>query len=298
MICKNHVQCTGITYRYDIQKLYTGAVYMNYAYEQDREDQMKKSKTLALTFWLLIIVGAIGVANTLTLSFYTNSNIGTLFPGAVGSFLILYAVVRYVFRKGCPIISNLVLRRLIVLIVIIFIVSFVVIEVMIIANGNSDEMTQTDYLIILGAGLRGDRVSLTLMERLEKGIEFLTQHPDTKVIVSGGQGRGETITEAEAMRRYLVGKGIDEERIIKEDRATSTMENMKFSKEILDGQGNEGIGDITIITSDFHMLRAKMLARRNGLNPRGITCNTPIQVRINCYIREYFAFIKSLFLDK
>jgi len=260
------------------------------------EVEMKKSKPLI--FWLLLIIGAIGVTNTLALSFYTSANIGTLFPGAVGGFLMLYAVFRYVIRKGSPIISNAVLRKSIVLIVVIFIISFAIVEVLIVANGNSDEMIETDYLIILGAGLRGERVSLTLMERLERGIEFLQQYPEAKVIVSGGQGRGESITEAEAMRRYLVGKGIDEERIIKEDKATSTMENMKYSKEILDKQGDKGTGDITIITSDFHMLRAKMLAKRNGLNPRGITCNTPIQVRVNCYIREYFAFIKSFFLDK
>ncbi|HHV98796.1 MAG TPA: YdcF family protein [Clostridiaceae bacterium] len=249
-------------------------------------------------FWLMLIVGVAGVANTLALFFYTSANIGTLFPGAAGSLLIIYAVLRYIIRKGSPVISSTLLRRLIVSLAAVFLVSFVIIEAIIIVNSYSDEVVETDYLIILGAGLRGERVSLTLMERLEKGIEFLTQYPDVKVVVSGGQGRGESITEAEAMRRYLVGKGIDEERIIKEDRATSTMENMKFSKEILDKQSGKDTKDITIITSDFHMLRAKMLARRNGLNPRGITCNTPVQVRINCYIREYFAFIKSFLLDK
>jgi len=260
------------------------------------EVEMKNSKPLV--FWLLLIIGATGVSNTLSLLFYTSANIGTLFPGVVGSILMIYAVLRYLILKGSPVISNTLLRRLIVAAVAIFLTSFVVIEAIIIVNGNSDEEIETDYLIILGAGLRGESVSLTLMERLEKGIEFLTQYPDAKVVVSGGQGRGESITEAEAMRRYLVRKGIDEERIIKEDRATSTMENMKFSKEIIDMQSGRYTQDITIITSDFHMLRAKMLARRNGLNPRGITCNTPVQVRINCYIREYFAFVKSFLLDK
>ncbi len=254
-------------------------------------------KRLPLIFWLLLFAGTAGVANTLGLLFYTATNIGTLFPGAIGSFLIFYAFFRYVVHKGQPVISNVPLRRLIAIIVAIFLVSFVAVEIMIIVNGTSDEMIETDYLIILGAGLRGEAVSLTLMERLEKGLEFLKQYPDAKVIVSGGQGRGETITEAEAMKRYLVRKGIDEERIIKEDRATSTMENIKFSKEILDGQRGKDTRNITIITSDFHMLRAKMLARRNGLNPRGLACSTPIQVRINCYIREYFAIIKSLLLD-
>lgn len=256
------------------------------------------SRNKPLIFWLMIAIGTAGVLNTLALSFFTNINIGTVIPGAAGGFIIIYAIIRYGIRKGMPLVSNRMLRRIFSAAIILFAVSFIAIEGLIIADGNSHDKVKTDYLIILGAGLRGETVSLTLMERLEKGVGYLKEYPDAKVIVSGGQGRGESITEAEAMRRYLVRKGIGEERIIKEDRATSTMENIKFSKEILEKQKNGNTTNVMIITSDFHMMRAKMLAARNGLKPYGVACYTPVSVRLNCYIREYLAVIKSLLLDR
>ena len=130
------------------------------------------------------------------------------------------------------------------------------------------------------------------------GVQYLEKYSDTRVVVSGGQGQGEDITEAEAMRRFLISKGIDESRILLESRATSTMENFRFSKAIIEKESGKAVTKITFVTSSFHIARAKLLARRNGLDVRAVSCKTPNQVILKTYLREYFALFKSIFLDR
>ena len=178
-------------------------------------------------------------------------------------------------------------------------ISFVVIEGVIISNSRPDPVIEADHLIILGAGLNGDQLSWTLWERMQKGLDYLEEHPDVNVVLSGGQGPGETISEAEGMRRFLVEHGISNERILKEDRSTSTMENFRYSKEILVQQpGFQNSGNVAVITNDFHIFRSKILARRNGLIPVGIPSPTPWYLVPNVYLREYFAVVKSLIFDR
>ena len=249
-------------------------------------------------YYILMLIGVLGVLDTALASMYTGINVGTLFPGAAGSIIIIYVYIKLWVRKGQPAIQNPAIRKLVCVFVILGIMSVVFLEALISYNSSSQEDIEAEYLIILGAGLHGSEITLTLQERLIKGIEYLEKHPDAKVIVTGGLGFGETVTEAEAMERYLLSKGIAAGRIVKEDKATSTMENFVFSKEILQKTGGKDITRIVVITSDFHMLRAKLLARRVGFEPYGITCITPVSVRVNSHIREYFALIKSFLVDR
>lgn len=251
-----------------------------------------------IVYLILTGISILGVLDTVILSLYTNINVGIIFPGAAGSLFIVYIIIKRRLRNGQSLISNPFARKLIYSFCIIAFLSFALIEAIIVYNSSSQEETGTDYLIILGAGVNGNVVSQTLQERLLKGIDYLNKHPDTKVIVSGGQGFGENTSEAEAMEKYLISGGIEKMRIIKEDKSTSTMENFRFSKDILQSVDKGDTTQVMVITSDFHMLRAKMLARRAGFEPFGITCSTPVSVRLNCYIREYFALIKSYFLDR
>jgi len=194
-------------------------------------------------------------------------------------------------------IKELMLYRIIKSIFLIWIISFLLVEMAIILGGSSDESKKVDYALILGAGIDGERLSLTLYDRMNKGLEYLSNNPEAKVIVAGGQGPGEDITEAEAMRKFLVNKGINQSRIIKEDRSTSTMENIKFTKEILKSIDDRETYEIMIITNRFHLFRAKLLAKRNGLIPYGSPSSTRWYLLPKYYIREYFAVIKSLILD-
>lgn len=178
------------------------------------------------------------------------------------------------------------------------ILQFAAIECLLIYNAKSDTETRTDYLIILGAGIKGETLSLSLYERLMVGLRYLEKYPDVQVVVSGGQGRFEAITEAEAMRRFLVSSGIDESRIHLESRSTSTMENFAFSKKLIEHKTGEPVSDITYITNSFHILRSKMLAGRNGFNAHALSCKTPEQVIVQMYFREYFALFKSFLIDR
>lgn len=163
---------------------------------------------------------------------------------------------------------------------------------------NTSEVDNPDYLLILGAGLNGAQPSLTLQERLKTGLDYLNQHPELQVIVSGGQGPGETISEAEAMGIYLIDHGISQNRILYESQSTSTMENFVFSSHKLKELGIRQPVRIMIVTSDFHLLRAKMLAERNSFIPGGLPAPTPYYLMPTNLLREYCAFGKSLIFDR
>lgn len=252
---------------------------------------------------LLFFLGTIGILDTLLL-FLSNGgiNLGTILPGVLGGMLILSVVVKELFWKSILLRKDrpwfIKLRQGIISLFLIGLISFLVIEGEIIANSRPDPVVEVDYLIILGAGLNGEQLSWTLWERMQKGLNYLEAHPKVKVVLSGGQGPGEGISEAEGMRRFLVDHGIKDERILKEDQSTSTMENFRFSKEILARQaGFQNSETVAVITNDFHLFRSKILAQRNGLIPVGIPSPTPWYIVPNVYLREYFAVVKSLIFD-
>ncbi|OEH85525.1 hypothetical protein BHU72_04485 [Desulfuribacillus stibiiarsenatis] len=199
---------------------------------------------------------------------------------------------------------------IIVLILGALIISFIFIQFKIHSEKNVSEDIEVKYLLILGAGLRGDEPSLSLWYRLNEGLEYLKQYPNTKVVVSGGLGPGEQYTEAEVMKQFLVDRGITEDRIIKEERATNTKENIQYTREILlqlEQQRNTvnstfDIGtnpiQLMIITNDYHLYRSKKLAERFGFEAYGIPAKTPAVVAFKYFIREYFAVVKSFVFDR
>ncbi|WP_129599639.1 YdcF family protein [Anaerophilus nitritogenes] len=180
----------------------------------------------------------------------------------------------------------------------IWLISFFIIQGFILSDAKLDSIDEINYIVVLGAGLKGETLSQTLLYRMNKALEYLYKYPNAKVVVSGGQGRGEDISEAEAMKRFLIQKGIHESRIIKEDKSTNTLENIKFSKDMLQKTEKKEIHEIVIITNGFHLFRAKLLARRNGLISYGIPSKTEIYLLPRYYLREYFAVIKSWIFDK
>lgn len=165
---------------------------------------------------------------------------------------------------------------------------------------NISQLKDVDYEIILGAGLDGDKPSPILQERLDEGLAYLKIHPDTKVIVSGGQGSNELIPESEAMKNFLVSKGITPNRIIEEDKSKSTFQNLEFSKKILD-EKHANKDEVLIVTSDFHLFRAMEIADYLDIKNEGLPSKTPIVLRVQYMVREFPAMIKLLlqetFLD-
>lgn len=181
---------------------------------------------------------------------------------------------------------------------ILIISSFVIIQSLIIYNGVEKDMKHSDYLVVLGARVRGKVMSLALEQRMRKSLEYLEEFPNTKIILSGGQGPGENITEAEAMKKFLLSHGINEKNIIKEERSTSTAENFKYTKKILDKLDSDENVKVSVITTNFHMFRAKFLAKRVGIDVYNVPCEFHILLVPNYYMREYFAVVHSIIFDR
>lgn len=246
---------------------------------------------------LLFIIGILGILDSLILLafFSVSANLGVILPGIIGLSAVVFSLAR-LRNPGFLRIENRGVNKLLLGLVVIWAISFVVVESIIIISEHPDEAKGVDNMIILGAGLRGKELSLTLASRMSVGLGYLKSHPGIKVIVSGGQGPGEDITEAEAMEKFLVSQGIDAGRISKEEKSTSTIENFRLSKKLMSNVS--GKYQVILVTSDFHMFRAKMLAKRVGLEPFGLPAKTPFYVLLNSYLREYFAVLKSSVLDR
>lgn len=151
-----------------------------------------------------------------------------------------------------------------------------------------------ETVIILGSRVYGEKPSIALKERLDVAYEYLKENPETYCIVSGGQGRGEDITEAECMYRYLKDKGIEESRIFKEDKSTSTRENLKFSLDII--EKNDLPTDIAIATSEYHQYRASVIAKKVGITPKAISAKTAIWLFPTLYLRELYGILYEMIL--
>jgi uncharacterized SAM-binding protein YcdF (DUF218 family) len=136
-----------------------------------------------------------------------------------------------------------------------------------------------------------------LSERLAVGASYLQSHSDLPVVVTGGQGPGESISEAEAMKSYLIALGVAEHRIITEEQSQSTMENFLFTRKVLEQTNTSPPVKIVIVTSNFHLFRSKILAERNGFISGSIAAPTPIYLLPANLLREYAAIVKSMILD-
>lgn len=147
-----------------------------------------------------------------------------------------------------------------------------------------------DDLVVLGAGLRPDGTpSEALRYRLDAALAYLEENPGTGCVVSGGQGFGEVRTEADAMAEYLVEHGLDEGRIMKEERSGTTAENVLFSSELI-APGSE----VGIVTNDFHLYRALCIAERNGLSgAHGLAAPSNPLYLPQAMLRECAAVVKD-----
>lgn len=163
---------------------------------------------------------------------------------------------------------------------------------------NDGKKTEADgtneYAIILGAKVNGETPSLSLRYRLDAAVDYGTTNDHVKFILSGGQGPDEISTEAEAMQRFLVANGINEERLILETKSTSTYENIAFSKELLP----EKVTSVTVITSDYHIARTRLIARNLGLESDSVAGKTPGIVEWKLNTRERIALIKTYIVGK
>ena len=182
------------------------------------------------------------------------------------------------------------LWKLVVVLTCLGLAYFCFVEYFIIKNARTDEDPGRDYLIVLGAAVYGDQPSLTLIRRLEGALDYLNTYPASVAIVTGGMGPGETVTEARAMYDWLTAAGVDPARVLMEPKATTTEENLKFSFDIIRARGDKPAGKVAIVSSAYHLYRAKCLAAKLGV-PDAAGVAAPwgyFFVMLNYFIREAF----------
>jgi uncharacterized SAM-binding protein YcdF (DUF218 family) len=155
-------------------------------------------------------------------------------------------------------------------------------------HSNIEVPLHADYIIILGARVKGEIPSLALQYRIDAAANYMKKNKETIAIASGGQGPGEDITEAEAIKKGLLVHGISSNRIILEDKSTDTVENIRFSKKLIPDLLETGL----LVTNDYHLYRAKSIAKDQGLNLQGIPAETPTIAIPKSYLREYLAITK------
>lgn len=215
--------------------------------------------------WFFLIWGIMGVAFILwgifrghiwhVMPHWLNITAGTLF-------LLMLAV--FLFTEGC-IISGF--------------------------SKNTDK--ELDYIVVLGAQLKTTGPSRVLQYRLDTAYEYLTAHPDTKAIVSGGQGSNEPASEAQGMYDYLVKRGIEPGRIVLEDKSVNTEQNIRFSKEFLQADADK----VGIVSNNFHVFRAVKLAKAAGYrNVVGIAAPATAFYLPNNMLREFFGVVKDFLM--
>ncbi len=148
------------------------------------------------------------------------------------------------------------------------------------------------YIIVLGCGILGEKMTPLLRNRVDKGISLLKKKPAAKLILSGDMGPGENITEAECMKRYTFSQGISESRIITENQSKNTYENLLFSKKKIEEDSSEEKSSIAIVTTSYHVFRALILAKKLHIPCKGFGGKTKWYFTLNAILREFIAYLK------
>lgn len=153
-----------------------------------------------------------------------------------------------------------------------------------------DPVSGTETMIVPGAVLAGDQPGLYLKLRLDRAAELLKEYPGMAVVVTGWQGPDETVSEAEAMKNYLISQGVQADRILEEKKGYDTIHNFEFSRVILEEKALSST--VIIITNDFHSFRSEALARTTGLRPVSVTVPSPGLSFVKYLFREAASLLK------
>lgn len=160
-------------------------------------------------------------------------------------------------------------------------------EIPVIRASSGEPEREADYLIVLGAGVNGSKPSLSMLDRLTGALAYLEAHPACVAVLTGGKGRGEDLSEAEAMARWLLDKGVPESRLLLEERATNTAENLRFSFALIPEDAR-----VAVCSSEYHLCRAEYMARSMGREVFGVPGTTRLSLlRVYYFIREALGMV-------
>lgn len=201
-------------------------------------------------------LGAFLIINGSIMAILENISMGTWMTFALGALLLLVGIFLKKLVGHIP-------KAVVITLIVLFSIGLALFSFLYIFGSINNADYTEDALIVLGCGVKGDEPGTNLAERLECAVEYHKKNPDAIIVVSGGKGDDENVSEAFAMEQYLIKHGVPADIIIKEDKATSTEENFLFSKMILD-KYFEGHYRIAFITNDFHIYRASNFAKLTG----------------------------------
>ena len=171
---------------------------------------------------------------------------------------------------------------------------FAVLEARVVSWARTDSVTPVSAVIVLGAGVNGTAPSLSLQTRLEAALEYVRDKPEVPVVVSGSQGPGEAISEAECMYRWLTARGLPPEQILLEEQADNTRENIRYSLELLEELGVDGTAEIAVVSSGYHLCRASTYMPGKMVPVAARMPGRYWPITVNYYVREAFALAADL----
>lgn len=226
----------------------------------------------------------------IVLMVYAGSRVSYLWfwPAASILFAGMAVLGIYSAQKQIVILQNSI--KALFAIILMFMVFLLAMMFMLYIKGEQRVKEKPKYMIVLGAQVKGTKVSKALRARLDRAAEYAKEYPDIKIIVSGGQGKGEDISEAEAMFRYLTEqKKIDAHRIEQEAQSKNTEQNIQYSWKLV----KQKKAGILIVSNRFHVYRAILIAKKKGIqHVYGIGADTDSIMCIHYYLREVLAVIK------
>lgn len=229
----------------------------------------------------LLLLGVVLIVETLIISTLSNFNLGVILPAFFGVPLVFVAIVFPAMGHGFLAFLKWLIAACYALAFLIFLVC----GFLMVRAASEGKSAESDAVIVLGAAVHGDKVTWVLENRLNTAIDYLNEHPNAVCVVSGGQGAGETVTEASAMKKYMVERGIDGNRVYTEERAKNTKENFSYSKAIIDSVLGKN-ARIAFVTTNFHVYRAGQVAKAQGLSVTGIPAEDVWYLRLNNFLRE------------
>lgn len=248
-------------------------------------DNMKKFTLKQIVKVFLFLLGTAVLINGIVLLFTTNLNIGNLLTLMLGAVTLLFAVLPKDTLSKIP--------KLVKISVIAVVALAAGFSGFLLTYGINDTVNYTeDSIVVLGAGIHGESISRILRERLDTAVKYYNKNTGAIIVVSGGQGPQEEITEALAMERYLIDKGVPQSSIIKEEEASSTFENFKNSKRLLDAFFDKEYRT-AFITNEYHIYRAEGIAKKCGFkNTAHLHSSTRWYSVLPGVLRECLAVIK------
>ncbi|MBQ4528022.1 MAG: YdcF family protein [Clostridia bacterium] len=239
--------------------------------------------------YVFMFIGAFFINNGLLVLSRANITLGSFLTLGLG---IVFLCVGILWNKIKELTRNGVWKTVKIIVICLCCAELLLVGFIAIYGETDTVCYNEDAVIVLGAGVKGDKVTLPLKMRLDKAVEIHKKNPDALIVVTGGKGHQEDVTEAYAMEKYLLEQGVDKDVIIKEEKATSTNENLKYSKQLLDSR-LEGDYNITIVTNGFHIYRSVSIAKDEGFkNITHMQAGLKWYNYSPCYLRESLAVLK------